>query len=337
MTSPHVLITGGYGCIGSETAKWLLRHTTAKVIICSRHVSQQRTERVFHDVDRSRLQAIALDIRHQPELTAMLRNESITHVAHLAAMQTPECNAHRDLGLQTNLAATQYLIEAMKEMPAQIQRFVFASSIGVYGPRDMYAAGRVPMLAETRPVNVYGVWKLAAEHLSRLFHQDTGIPTVCLRPGVLYGPGRDIGLTSSPTTAMKCIARGDPYEVTFRTQQDYLYAPDSGAAFAHSLIDPFDGYGVFTLPSHTADTAQMVEWMRVAADELGIASQFHITIGSGEAPFICELDYEPFSQAFPGVPNTPLQAGVRESLSVFLQHVQRGWLNPNSATIGIST
>jgi UDP-glucose 4-epimerase len=332
MTSPHVLITGGYGCIGSETAKWLLRHTTANVIICSRHVSEQRTERVFHDVNRSRLKAIAVDIRHQAELAAILRNESITHVAHLAAMQTPECNAHRDLGLQTNLAATQYLIEAMKEASTPIQRFLFASSIAVYGPRPMYPVGRVPMLADPHPVNVYGVWKLASEHIARLFHQETGIPTVCLRPGVLYGPGRDIGLTSSPTTAMKCIALGIPYEVTFRTQQDYLYAADAGTAFAHTLIDPFDGYGVFTMPSHTANTDQMVEWMRVAANDLGIGSQFHITIGSGEAPFICELDFEPFSRAFPGVPNTPLQLGVRESLSVFLQHAQRGWLTDKMAS-----
>ena len=326
MNSQRILITGGYGCIGSETTKWLLRNTEADVVICSRTASPDRTEKVFHDVERSRLTAIAADVCSQSELLEILTMHRITQVAHLAALQTPACNAQRDLGLQTNLAGTQNLIEAIKLSRLPIQRFVFASSIAVYGPRADYPAGMVPMLATPKPVNVYGVWKLASEHVARLFQQDTGIATLCLRPGVLFGPGRDVGLTSSPTTAMKCVALGIPYEVTFRTQQDYLYAPDSGAAFGHALIDPFDGYGVFTMPHHTVDTSTIVGLLKQAAVDLGVASQFHITIGPGEAPFISELDSAPFLQAFPKVPNTPIDKAIRDSLAVFISQVRSGRL-----------
>lgn len=326
MSSPRILITGGYGCIGSETAKWLLRNSSASIIVCSRQVSQQRTERVFHDVDRSRVKAIAVDVCQQRHLEEILQAEQITHVAHLAALQTPDCNAHRDLGLQINLAGTQNLIEAIKSSNLPVQRFVFASSIAVYGPRSAYPPGTVPMLAYPQPVNVYGVWKLASEHISKFFQQDTGIATLCLRPGVLFGPGRDRGLTSSPTTAMKCVALGLPYEVNFRTQQDYLYAPDSGAAFAHALVEPFSGYGVFTMPHHTANSSHIVELLKQAASNLGIASQFKITVSQGEAPFISQLDFEPFRQAFPHVPNTPLDKAIHDSLAVFLDHAKRGWL-----------
>lgn len=328
MTSQRILITGGYGCIGSETAKWLLRSSQAEVILCSRGANEQRTAQVFHDVDCSRLKAIALDVCDQPMLEQILNTEQITHVAHLAALQTPDCNAHRDLGLQINLAGTQNVIEAMKATRLPFQRFVFASSIAVYGPRSVYPAGCVPMLAEPQPVNVYGAWKLAGEHIAKFFQRDTGVPTICLRPGVLYGPGRDIGLTSSPTTAMKCVALGVPYEVTFRTQQDYLYAPDAGAAFGHALLDPFQGFGVFTMPHHTVDTARIVEGLKQAAHDLGIDSQFMITISQGEAPFISELDYEPFLRAFPNVPNTPLEQAIRESLAVFISQVKSGKLKP---------
>ncbi|HUP78445.1 MAG TPA: NAD(P)-dependent oxidoreductase [Pirellula sp.] len=326
MSSQRVLITGGFGCIGSETSKWLLRNTSASVVVCSRGVNENRTERVFHDVDRSRVKAIAVDVRQQPQLEEILMTEQITHVAHLAALQTPECNAHRDLGLQINLAGTQNLIEAMKSTKLPLQRFVFASSIAIYGPRSAYPKGCVPMLSEPVPVNVYGAWKLASEQISKFFQKDTGVATLCLRPGVLFGPGRDAGLTSSPTTAIKCVALGIPYEVTFRTQQDYLYAPDAGAAFGHSLVDPFDGFGVFTMPHHTVDTSRIVDTLRHAAIDLGIASQFKITIGQSEAPFISELDYEPFLQAFPGVPNTSLDKAIRDSLAVFIDQAKRGWL-----------
>ena len=223
MTSQTILITGGYGCIGSETAKWLLRNSDASVVICSRTVSDQRTERVFHDVQRERLTVIETDVTEQSRMQRILEEHQVTRVIHLAALQTPDCNANRDLGLQINLAGTQNLIEAMKRSGLPLQRFVFASSIAVYGPRSFYPEGRVPMNSEPQPVNVYGVWKLAGEHLSRLFYRDTGVPTLCLRPGVLYGPGRDAGLTATPTTAMKHMVLGRSYQIPFQSRQDYLF------------------------------------------------------------------------------------------------------------------
>ncbi len=332
MSVPHVLITGGYGCIGAETAKWLLRNTFAQVVVCSRDVSEQRTERVFSDVARERLTVVAVDVRDQSQLASLLSEYGITHVAHLAALQTPDCNAHRDLGLQINVAGTQNLIEALKSQSTKIERFVFASSIAVYGPRCVYPPGIVPMLAAPQPVNVYGVWKLAGEWISKLYFQDTQVPTLCLRPGVLFGPGRDAGLTSSPTTAMKCVALGLPYEIPFRSRQDYLYAPDVGAAFAHALIGAFEGFGIFTLPSHSVDTEQFVTAIKNAAKELEIATNFSITVGRAEVPFISELDYAPFIEKFPRVPHTPLADAVRQSLSTFIEQRQLGWLTEQSVS-----
>lgn len=240
----------------------------------------------------------------------------------LAALQTPDCNAHRSLGLQINLGGTLNVIEAMKASGLRLERFIFASSIAVYGPRATYPAGRVPMLVEPNPVNLYGAWKLAAEHISRIYCEETGVPTLSLRPGVLYGPGRDAGLTSSPTTAMKHVALGRAYEIPFRSRQDYLFAPNVGAA----VLAPFDGYGVFTLPSWTLTTDEIVESMRRVAAGLRLPDQFEITVGNQDVPFICDLDYEPFVKAFPDVPHTPLDEAVRESLEVFLEHARRGWI-----------
>lgn len=323
---PLILITGGFGCIGAETTKWLLRNSQATVVVCSRRVSAERTERVFHDVNPSRLVCIELDVTDRDELSKLLDRLDITHVVHLAALQTPDCNAHRDLGLQINLAGTQNLIEAMKASGGRFQRFINASSVAVYGPRVAYPAGPVPMLAEPQPVNVYGAWKLAGEHISKFFWQDTGTPTLSLRPGVLYGPGRDAGLTSTPTTAMKCVALGLPYQIPFRSRQDYLYAPDVGGAVGNAVLEPFEGHGVFTLPSLTLDTEQMVAAMRQAAEDLGIGDQFKITIGDAEVPFICDLDFEPLIKTFPNVPHTPLDLAVRQALEVFQDQVERGWL-----------
>jgi nucleoside-diphosphate-sugar epimerase len=322
----QILITGGYGCIGAETARWLLRNTLATVIIGSREVSDERTHRLFHDVDTTRLKCIRLDVRNQQELENILLSHQITHVVHLAALQTPDCNANRDLGLQINLGGTQNLIEAIKKCVPSLRRFVFASSVAVYGPRSAYPAGKVPMLANPSPVNVYGIWKLAGEHIARLFCNDTGIPTVCIRPGVLFGPGRDAGLTAATTTAMKHVVCGTKYEIPFRSRQDYLYAPDVGAAVANDALEPFEGYGVFTLPGHSVETATIIDHLRTAAKTHFPDLPFSISCGTNDVPFICDLEYQPFIDAFPGTPHTPLDIAIRESLQRFRQQKDRGWL-----------
>ena len=326
MSSPRVLVTGGYGCIGSETTKWLIRNSDAHVTVASRSISEERTEKIFHDVDRSRIAVEKLDVVDQQRLEQLLVDHEITHVVHLAALQTPDCNAYRDLGLQINLAGTQNLVEAMKSCGRTFNRYVFASSIAVYGPRASYDFERVPMLAEPNPVNVYGAWKLAGESVSKFFFQDTGTPTISVRPGVLFGPGRDAGLTSSPTTAMKCVALGLPFQIPFCSRQDYLYAPDVGGAIGNAVLEPFDGYGAFTLPSHTVNTEQIVDSIRIASKELGIEDKFEISMGQDDVPFICDLEFEPFLKAFPKAPHTDLTIAIRDSVSVFMDQVNKGWL-----------
>ena len=328
MTIPRVLVTGGYGCIGSETTKWLLRNSDAQVVVASRTINEERSTKVFHDVDRSRIVFEKLDVVHQDRLQALLNKHEISHVVHMAALQTPDCNAHRDLGLQINLAGTQNLVEAMKSCGRKIQRFVYASSIAVYGPRASYEMDRVPMLAEPNPVNVYGAWKLAGESVAKFFCQDTGTPTVTVRPGVLFGPGRDAGLTSSPTTAMKSVAMQIPYEIPFCSKQDYLYAPDVGGAIGNTVVEPFDGYAAYTLPSHTVETQQVIDAIQKAAGELGLSDGCQITVGTDEVPFICDLDFAPFMKAFPKAPHTDLNLAVKQSLQVFMEQVRKGWLKP---------
>ena len=329
MALDTVLITGGYGCIGAHAAQWLNDHSDANLVMCSRNVNADRTARLLGNVDPARLQLIQADVAKRSDIDAILSQHDITRVIHLAALQTPDCNAKRDVGLQINLAGTQHLIESIKQYRPNLNRFVFASSIAVYGPRDHYRSDRVPMLAPPAPVNVYGVWKLAAEHLARLFQSETRIPTVCLRPGVLYGPGRDAGLTSTPTTALKCIALDRAYTIPFRSRQDYLFAPDVGAAFGQVTLAPFDGFGVFTLPSHTATTEEFVTAMKLAAVEHGFADQCKIDIGPQEVPFICDLEFEPFTTAFPDCPHTDLEQGIAKSLITFRQQVEQGLLTEN--------
>ena len=99
-----------------------------------------------------------------------------------------------------NVVGTVNVFEAAKA--AEIQKVVYASSIAVYGGKDEYEGELLPHHALANPHTHYGVFKQANEGTARIYWQDDGIASIGLRPYTLYGPGRDQGLTSTPTQAM---------------------------------------------------------------------------------------------------------------------------------------
>ncbi len=82
-----------------------------------------------------------------------------------------------------NVLATQRLLDACAGRP--LRRFVYASSSSVYGDE---APRPTPETAPNKPMSPYGVTKLAAEHLTMLYHRNYAVPAVALRYFTVYGP-----------------------------------------------------------------------------------------------------------------------------------------------------
>jgi nucleoside-diphosphate-sugar epimerase len=81
-----------------------------------------------------------------------------------------------------NLTATHRLLEALKGQPT-LKRVIYASTSSVYGK---YASGDESL--PTRPSSPYGITKLAAEQLCRVYADEFGVPAVVLRYFSVYGP-----------------------------------------------------------------------------------------------------------------------------------------------------
>src|SRR5205814_8808866 len=82
-----------------------------------------------------------------------------------------------------NVLVTQRLLEAAHRN--RNQRLLYASSYSVYGNTpDLPACEDSQLL----PISPYGVTKLAAEHLCRLYTTEHGLPTIALRYFTVYGP-----------------------------------------------------------------------------------------------------------------------------------------------------
>ena len=130
-----------------------------------------------------------------------------------------------DRYLRNNIRATQRLLEASARTPER--RIVYASSSSVYGDSE---ALPTPEDATPQPLSPYGVTKLAAEQLCRLYHAEQGVDAVALRFFSVYGPRQ------RPDMAFRrfceAAAAGAPIEIygDGRQTRDFTFVGDVVAA-----------------------------------------------------------------------------------------------------------
>lgn len=336
-----VFITGGTGCIGASAIHKLLTQYESEVetiIIVSRTGDPKLLKIWLGDtvdefVASGKLQFVSVDIGDAAALEAALQEYQPNRIMHLGALQSPDCDSMPEKGVEINVTGTLNLFSAVEKLETKVDRFVFASSAAVYGKRAMYPESIVGENAALAPPNYYGVWKVAGEHLAALFHGRSGIPTVSLRLNTTFGPGRDRGKTSAPTVALKSIALGShngettPYRMPYQGRENYHYVEDVGAHFAGVCMMPFEGCEAFNIRGKTIPVAEFLETSATVAGSLGMQ---HVDVGIEDdaSPnlFICDLDDEKVAAAFPGLPKTPIEEGIRKSLEMFQQHANDGLL-----------
>jgi nucleoside-diphosphate-sugar epimerase len=110
--------------------------------------------------------------------------DGVTAVLHTATLHKPHVGSHsRQAFVDVNVTGTLTLLEAAAD--AGVRGFVFSSSTSVFGHALTPGPGQ-PAAWITEDVvpqvrNVYGVTKLAAEHLCELVAREQGLPVVVLR------------------------------------------------------------------------------------------------------------------------------------------------------------
>ncbi|MGZ8313071.1 MAG: NAD-dependent epimerase/dehydratase family protein, partial [Allosphingosinicella sp.] len=124
----------------------------------------------------------------------LFAEQRIEAVIHAGALHKPDIARYPEQAfIDVNVTGTLNLLEAAAA--ASHDRFVFTSTTSLMISRAVRAgtsggARRAAWIDEgfgpLAPRNIYGVTKLAAEHLCRLHHQDHGLPVVVLRTGRFF-------------------------------------------------------------------------------------------------------------------------------------------------------
>lgn len=132
------------------------------------------------------------DLRDREALTALVRETRPDACIHLGAISfVPDGDRDPSLLLGVNIAGTVNLLEAFRhEQPDA--RFLFVSSAQVYGPAPSIESANVPIRenADTRPLSLYAISKVACERTAAAYASAYGMQTLIARPANHTGPGQ---------------------------------------------------------------------------------------------------------------------------------------------------
>jgi UDP-glucuronate 4-epimerase len=304
--SERFLITGALGCIGAWACAQLVREDVPAVVVYDLGTDTRRVELVMSPEELDRLTIVAGDVTDLDQLERTLAEHEVTHAIHLAAMLLPSVQADPPRGAAVNVVGTTNVFEAAKRRG--VRGIAYASSAAVYGPG---AGGRVEDAGE--PTSLYGVFKLANERAAKVLYEDEGVRSVGLRPYVVYGPGRDHGLTADPTLAMAAAARGEGFAMRWGGRCQLQFAPDAARIFVAAARCEHDGAPVFNLGGPSSHAADVVAAIEAAAPEVA----GRVTFDDVQLPFPEEMDSVGLEDVVGPIDWTPLAEGTRRTIEAY--------------------
>lgn len=232
-----VLVLGGAGFIGSHLVDRLVTQGVSvrvfgrepsKVMTVGRGVEYVWGE--FADTDK---------IRQSLEDVS-----TVIHLINATVPLTAALDPKNDV--KQNLLPSINLLDAIVE--SGVKRFVYFSSGGtVYGIPDQVP---IPETHPLRPINSYGIVKVATESFVQLFSRNYGTSSLIIRPSNPFGPRqKTVGLQGVIVTFLSRAYRGEPIEVwgDGTVVRDYIYIDDLIEFCVKAILS--DQVGVFNVGS----------------------------------------------------------------------------------------
>jgi nucleoside-diphosphate-sugar epimerase len=174
----RLLVTGGTGFIGSHLAEEGRRRGAEVVVLGLTDRPEEKAN--VETLTRQGVEVLSGSITDADLCGQAVRGA--TQVFHLAVAMR-EGGKSDEFFQSVNLEGTRRLLEAAAR--GGVRRFVYCSTIGIYGHR---APGITREDSPLAPGNIYERTKVAAEKLVRQFGESHRLPYAILRPADVYGP-----------------------------------------------------------------------------------------------------------------------------------------------------
>ena len=313
-----VLITGAGGCIGSWAIA-LLSRAGVPAVAFDLTEDKRRPQLLMPEAELARVRWLTGDIADFDTVLKAVEASGATAIVHLAALQVPFCKADPVAGAKVNVVGTVNVLEAARKLG--VKRVTYASSIAAHAAMDFPGAqgaghGTLPTL--------YGAYKYCNEETAKVYSQDWGVHSVGLRPGVVYGVGRDQGVTSKTTVAILAAAAGRAYDVPFRGPVSWLHAGEVANAFLKAVSKPRERAVVFDINGVPSTVEVSLEVLK------RVAPGAKVTCSGQALPFPMDLSDAPVRAYLGDYGSVPVDGGMRGTLDAFKILLAQGLLKPES-------
>ena len=181
---PRILVTGATGFIGSFIVEEAL-NKGMEVWAAMRKTSSLEYLR------DSRIHRIELNLSSEDDLKNQLKDHPFDYVVHAAGVT--KC-IHQEDFYRINTEGTKNLVNAIRTLKMPLKRFVYLSSLSIFGPiREQQPYQEITEADTPQPNTAYGKSKLLAEQFldginESLKADEEPFPYVILRPTGVYGP-----------------------------------------------------------------------------------------------------------------------------------------------------
>ncbi|MEM1169879.1 MAG: GDP-mannose 4,6-dehydratase [Cyanobacteria bacterium P01_H01_bin.35] len=224
----NTIVTGVGGFIGSHLAETLLNQGDKVIGIDQFNDYYDPTlkrQNISQFKDNPAFQLIEDDIQSLNWSDLLVDIDVVYHQAAQAGVRASWGEGFRSY-TERNINATQIILEAAKDA-SNLKRLVYASTSSVYGNAETFPT---PETICPQPVSPYGITKLAAERLGKLYHQNFGVPCVYLRYFTVYGPRQRPDMAFHKF--FKWILEDEPISIYGDGQQtrDFTFVSDAVAA-----------------------------------------------------------------------------------------------------------
>lgn len=234
-----ILVTGGYGFIGSNLIRFVLKNNEYNLVNIDKltYAGNRSSLKDVEHNDHYKFEGI--DICDVPALHSTFERCKPSGVIHLAA----ESHVDRSLDgpsdfIQTNIVGTYNLLQASldywKQLPQESPsrtnfRFLHVSTDEVYGSLN----STDPAFSEETaydPRSPYSASKAASDHLVRAWNESYGLPTLITNCSNNYGPYQ-FPEKLIPVVILKCLKK-EPIPVYGKGEniRDWLYVEDHCSA-----------------------------------------------------------------------------------------------------------
>ena len=172
-----ILITGASGFIGSFIVEEALRRGFETWAAVRKSSSREYLQ-------DERIHFIELNLSSKAQLMEQLRPHQFDYVVHAAGVT--KCLNKQDFH-RINTEGTKHLVEAILELQMPIKRFVYLSSLSIFGAiKEQQPYEEIKETDNPQPNTEYGKSKLEAEQY--LESVSSRVPYIILRPTGVYGP-----------------------------------------------------------------------------------------------------------------------------------------------------